>query len=39
VQAPATDIANVDQLLALADELMYQEKKASPVRGWRSDQV
>jgi hypothetical protein len=39
VPAQATDIANVDQLLALADDLMYAEKKASPVRGWRSDQV
>jgi diguanylate cyclase (GGDEF)-like protein len=30
VRVPATDTANVDQLLALADELMYAEKKSSP---------
>jgi diguanylate cyclase (GGDEF)-like protein len=30
VQVPATEIADVDQLLALADELMYVEKRASP---------
>jgi GGDEF domain-containing protein len=28
VQAPASDVASVDELLARADELMYAEKKA-----------
>ncbi len=30
VQEPATDATTVDELLARADELMYQEKKARP---------
>ncbi len=30
VQVPVSDTANVDELLARADELMYAEKTASP---------
>ena len=30
VQAPAADVATVDQLLACAEGLMYAEKKADP---------
>jgi diguanylate cyclase (GGDEF)-like protein len=33
VEVPYTDISSLDQLLARADELMYEDKKAKPAAG------